>query len=441
MPQNEAQQAGPGTKLSLFICLPTNMSCDRITSKTAQSDRAELLDPDTTIFKAAQRRFIASASSRSLSADNSYKLWDTLYTITYRRIKPSDADGGLIPWTPAFVEQHIGSTQLPKAQVIICMQERAAPEWLKKWKLHGDTRRVAKSSNCQRVSSAYRAFCGEPLQKVKGSARRVAERTKAAAAAAAAAAALPENSDSASVALPTFGFVASKEQRQLEDFLVANKMESKVKRILQIIKIIHEGLAEKASTHPRAPVSSVLSPTGRRLLIEQQHQQLLQQEESGVLHELISEKLTNKLRQQLADPLAITSGAIPEWCHDLVTNYAPLFPFDVRWLYFTSCSFGVDRAVAGIQNAQDRSPERVRACACVCGRACAAFLCCLSFQDMLPCACIAYLALECFLIVPASMTTAMHSVRRSAFAILCFYSCVPVCSLPICNLSVIGLPV
>ena len=35
---------------------------------------------------------------------------------------------------------------------------------------------------------------------------------------------------------------------------------------------------------------------------------------ASVLQELICEKLTNKLRQQLSDPLAITSGAIPEWC-------------------------------------------------------------------------------------------------------------------------------
>jgi hypothetical protein len=55
------------------------------------------------------------------------------------------------------------------------------------------------------------------------------------------------------------------------------------------------------------------------------------------------------------------AGAIPTWCHDLVTNYAPLFPFDVRWQYLASCSFGVDRAVAAMQSAQDRSPERVSA--------------------------------------------------------------------------------
>jgi hypothetical protein len=110
-----------GTKLSLFISLPSNMSSDRISSEMAQMDRAELLEADTTIFRAAQRRFIASASasSRSLPAENGYKLWDTMYTITYRRTKPSDADvtPGVAPWTPAFVDENIGGPELPKAQV------------------------------------------------------------------------------------------------------------------------------------------------------------------------------------------------------------------------------------------------------------------------------------------------------------------------------------
>ena len=338
LPHNEAQHGGTGTKLLLFISLPSNMSSDRISSDAAQIDRAQLLDTDTTIFKAAQQRFISSASTRSLPAENGYKLWDPVYTITYRRTKPSDADGGPTPWTPVFVDENIGSTELPKLQVIICMQERASPDWLKTWKLYGETRRVAKSFNCQRVCAAYRAFCGETPQKLKGSARRAVYRAKAA-------------KEQEMLNKPRTHAMSQSpggdSHSQLENFLSTMNLQSKVRRILQIIKIIDQGLADKV----HAPTSS--SSVGRKLCLEQQ------EEELSVIQELICDKLTNKLRQQLSDPLAITSGAIPDWCQDLVTNYAPLFPFDVRWQYFTSCSFGVDRAVAGIQSAQDRSPERV----------------------------------------------------------------------------------
>jgi hypothetical protein len=30
--------------------------------------------------------------------------------------------------------------------------------------------------------------------------------------------------------------------------------------------------------------------------------------------ELVNDKLANKLRQQLADPIAVTTGAMPSWC-------------------------------------------------------------------------------------------------------------------------------
>jgi hypothetical protein len=337
--QNDVAVGAPLSKLAFFISLPSSMGSDRISSDMAQMERAELLDDDTTIFKAAQRRFIASSSS-SLPAENGYKLWDTMYTLTYRRRKASDNDAGLTLWTPTFVEENVGSQELPKAQVIICMQERASVDWLKKWKLYGDTRRVAKSSNCKHVCAAYRSFCGQPLQKIKGSARRAAQRAKTAAAA--------EMAQDLKTPWST-----GKDERQLESFMAANKLESKMRRILHIIKMIDQGLADRQ----QAPAGVSSPSVGRKLYLGEQAASADQ--EAGLEQELICEKLTNKLRQQLSDPLAITSGAIPSWCHDLVTNYVPLFPFDVRWQYVTSCSFGVDRAVAAMQSAQDRSPERV----------------------------------------------------------------------------------
>ena len=63
----------------------------------------------------------------------------------------------------------------------------------------------------------------------------------------------------------------------------------------------------------------------------------------------VSTKLTTKLRQQMQDPLALASGALPEWCEDLAKNCPVLFPLEVRQLFFSCTAFGVSRAVAWLQ--------------------------------------------------------------------------------------------
>jgi E3 ubiquitin-protein ligase HECTD1 len=82
--------------------------------------------------------------------------------------------------------------------------------------------------------------------------------------------------------------------------------------------------------------------------------------------EFISKKITNKLVQQLQDPLVLASRALPAWCEDLTyrldfskiafswifntkTDFvyfssAPmLFPFDTRNLYFGCTAYGTSR--------------------------------------------------------------------------------------------------
>jgi hypothetical protein len=84
-----------------------------------------------------------------------------------------------------------------------------------------------------------------------------------------------------------------------------------MRRILHIIKIIGQGLADRQ--HGSGGLTSPSHSThnvGRKLHLDDQARQ--GQEAEGLLQdatqELICEKLTNKLRQQLSDPLAITSG-------------------------------------------------------------------------------------------------------------------------------------
>ncbi len=79
----------------------------------------------------------------------------------------------------------------------------------------------------------------------------------------------------------------------------------------------------------------------------------------NLIQELMNEKLSNKLKLQLSDPLATASGTLPEWCHSLAALCPPAFPLDLRFSLLAATAFGVDRAVASLQIAHDRSPQRV----------------------------------------------------------------------------------
>jgi hypothetical protein len=67
----------------------------------------------------------------------------------------------------------------------------------------------------------------------------------------------------------------------------------------------------------------------------------------------ISEKINNKLIQQLQDPLVLASRSLPEWCRSLLHSYKFLFPFETRQLYFTTTAFGVSRSIVWLQNKRD----------------------------------------------------------------------------------------
>ncbi|RUS87649.1 hypothetical protein EGW08_004572 [Elysia chlorotica] len=76
--------------------------------------------------------------------------------------------------------------------------------------------------------------------------------------------------------------------------------------------------------------------------------------------EFISKKLTNKITQQIQDPLVLASGALPDWCEHL-TRWCPmLFPFETRQLYFSCTAYGTSRSIVWLQNKRDASIERTR---------------------------------------------------------------------------------
>jgi E3 ubiquitin-protein ligase TRIP12 len=56
--------------------------------------------------------------------------------------------------------------------------------------------------------------------------------------------------------------------------------------------------------------------------------------------EFVSAKLTDKLEQQMQDPLVFRSCCLPLWCTELLSACPFLFSFEARWKYFQLTSFG-----------------------------------------------------------------------------------------------------
>ncbi|XP_017857411.1 PREDICTED: E3 ubiquitin-protein ligase HECTD1 [Drosophila arizonae] len=74
----------------------------------------------------------------------------------------------------------------------------------------------------------------------------------------------------------------------------------------------------------------------------------------------MSKKITNKLQQQLHDPLVLSSNALPNWCEDLNQSCPFLFPFETRQLYFNCTAFGASRSIVCLQSQRDMTTERQR---------------------------------------------------------------------------------
>lgn len=73
-----------------------------------------------------------------------------------------------------------------------------------------------------------------------------------------------------------------------------------------------------------------------------------------------SKKLTNKLLQQIQDPLVLSSSSLPAWCEELNHSCPFLFPFETRQLYFNCTAFGASRSIVWLQTQRDVTMERQR---------------------------------------------------------------------------------
>ncbi|KOC70101.1 E3 ubiquitin-protein ligase HECTD1 [Habropoda laboriosa] len=86
-------------------------------------------------------------------------------------------------------------------------------------------------------------------------------------------------------------------------------------------------------------------------------------ESACVVHpdDFTSKKITNKIVQQIQDPLALAAGALPNWCEELARSCPFLLPFETRRLYFSCTAFGASRSIVWLQTQRDAVLERQRA--------------------------------------------------------------------------------
>lgn len=84
-------------------------------------------------------------------------------------------------------------------------------------------------------------------------------------------------------------------------------------------------------------------------------------EDTNLPHEIyISKKITNKLLQQIQDPLVLSSNSLPSWCEDFNQSCPFLFPFETRQIYFNFTAFGASRSIVWLQSQKDVSINRTR---------------------------------------------------------------------------------
>ncbi|KAK6354867.1 Ubiquitin-protein ligase [Orbilia brochopaga] len=79
------------------------------------------------------------------------------------------------------------------------------------------------------------------------------------------------------------------------------------------------------------------------------------------LGQFVNTKLTAKLNRQLEEPLIVASSCLPSWSEDLARYYPFLFPFETRFLFLQSTSFGYSRSMNRWQSAtanESRSDRR-----------------------------------------------------------------------------------
>lgn len=143
-------------------------------------------------------------------------------------------------------------------------------------------------------------------------------------------------------------------------------------RSTPIISVASEGSTLSPSSPVQMPatptnnvqctVEDVLQLLGQINSIDQSINSALEPDSPQIPHDLyISKKITNKLLQQIQDPLVLASSSLPMWCEDYNQSCPFLFSFETRQVYFNFTAFGASRSIVCLQSQKDVTLERQRA--------------------------------------------------------------------------------
>ncbi|XP_074662874.1 E3 ubiquitin-protein ligase HECTD1-like [Tubulanus polymorphus] len=268
-----------------------------------------LKDSHDTIFKYVQQLMIQGPSSSR--SERLKRIWEPTYTIVYKELKPEEkrileAEYSGEYWSTSYINDHLGTEQLPKSDVINFIRQNADHVFLRRWKLIGSSKNIRKTHNCSQLVAAYQVSLT-----------------------------LYTDTDNMSCQLIKTG----RERLVSEsDALCLGDAACSVEDVLQLSQLLYAISMERG---PSKLTESVPQPNVKS-------------------EEFSSKKITNKLVQQIQDPLVLASGALPDWCEKL-TKWCPmLFPFETRSLYFNTTAYGASRAIVWLQNKRDAALDRNR---------------------------------------------------------------------------------
>lgn len=74
--------------------------------------------------------------------------------------------------------------------------------------------------------------------------------------------------------------------------------------------------------------------------------------------DFINRKLAAKMNRQLEEPLIVASSCLPDWTYWVMREASFLFPFETRYLFIQSTSFGYSRLIAHWQSLQMRNTNQ-----------------------------------------------------------------------------------
>ncbi|XP_066133761.1 E3 ubiquitin-protein ligase HECTD1 isoform X3 [Saccopteryx bilineata] len=270
----------------------------------------------STIFYYVQKLLQLSCNG-NVKSDKLRRIWEPTYTIMYREMKDSDKEKEnekMGCWSIEHVEQYLGTDELPKNDLITYLQKNADAAFLRHWKLTGTNKSIRKNRNCSQLIAAYKDFCEHGT---KSGINQGAISTL-------------QSSDILNL---------TKEQPQAK---AGNGQNScGVEDVLQLLRILYIVASD--------PYSRISQEEG-----DEQPQFTFPPDE------FTSKKITTKILQQIEEPLALASGALPDWCEQLTSKCPFLIPFETRQLYFTCTAFGASRAIVWLQNRREATVERTR---------------------------------------------------------------------------------